>query len=396
MSNFITVDESRTIILKEINGRPFIEKRIEDALHDYSAKRVYAPIDVPNFTNSAMDGYALSYQDIEDDKEIEVIYTIQAGQTELPILKSGEAARIFTGAMIPAGADMVVMQEKVKVENNILHLQEGNYNKGDNIRLQGSQAKIGDILIAENTRITPASIGMLAGFGIEKITVFLPPKVGIIVTGNELVPAGNPLKKGQIYESNSLTLRSALKELGIETQFIVKISDDQDETFCEIKKRLTEVDILLLTGGISVGDYDFVKDSLEKVEITQLFYKLQQKPGKPLYFGKRNNHYVFALPGNPASVLTCFYQYVSPFIKGLKGEKNIFKDYEEVSLSKEYDKKNKLTNFLKGYLENGIVTVLSSQESYKMNSFSTANCIVEITGDKRIVAKGEKEKEWRI
>ena len=187
-----------------------------------------------------------------------------------------------------------------------------------------------------------------------------------------------------------------MKELGIETQFIVKISDDQDETFCEIKKRLTEVDILLLTGGISVGDYDFVKDSLEKVEITQLFYKLQQKPGKPLYFGKRNNHYVFALPGNPSSVLTCFYQYVSPFIKGLKGEKNIFKDYEEVSLSKEYDKKNKLTNFLKGYLENGIVTVLSSQESYKMNSFSTANCIVEITGDERTVAKGEKVKVWRI
>jgi molybdopterin molybdotransferase len=397
MNEFITVNESRTIISQEINKKcPGHEIYLSDSLHSYLAKPVYAPIDVPNFTNSAMDGYAFSYQDMVDKNELTVKYVIQAGQTELPTLKRGEAARIFTGAMIPTGADIVVVQEKVKVEKNILSFQEKKYNKGDNIRQQGSQSKIGDLLVAENTLITPSIIGMLAGYGIEKVNVFSSPKIGIIVTGNELITAGTPLKKGQIYESNSITLQSALKEIDIQVEFILKVSDNKEKTFQEIQTRIPEVDILLLTGGISVGDYDYVKESLERAEVNQLFYKIQQKPGKPLYFGKKNQHYVFALPGNPASALTCFYQYVNPFIKGLKGENNIFNFYEEAKLLTNFNKKNNLTNFLKGYLKNGEVILFSSQESYKMNSFSTANCIVEISGEERIVHQGEKVIVWRI
>ncbi|MCO6564503.1 MAG: molybdopterin molybdotransferase MoeA [Apibacter sp.] len=397
MNEFITVNESRTIIFKEINKKcPIQEIFLNDSLHSYLAKPIYAPIDVPNFTNSAVDGYAFCYQDMVDKNEVTVKYVIQAGQTELPTLKRGEAARIFTGAMIPVGADVVVMQEKVKVEKNILCFQEGKYNKVDNIRQQGSQSKIGELLVTENTFITTGIIGMLATYGIEKLNVFSSPKIGIIVTGNELVTAGIPLKKGQIYESNSITLQSALKEMDIQVEFMLKVSDDKEKTFQEIQTRISEVDILLLTGGISVGDYDYVKESLERAEVNQLFYKIQQKPGKPLYFGKKNQHYIFALPGNPASVLTCFYQYVRPFIKGLKGENNIFNSYEEAKLLTNFNKKDKLTHFLKGCFKNGEVSLLPSQESYKMNSFSTANCIVEISGEKRIIHQGEKVTVWRI
>lgn len=397
MNEFITVSEARTLISNEIRTQcPIREKNLSDSLHSYTAKPIYAPIDIPNFTNSAMDGYAFCYQDWVDKNEITVKYVIQAGQTDLPILKRGEAARIFTGAMIPIGADIVVMQEKAVVENNKLLVQKREFQKGDNIRPQGSQTKMGELVAAENTLITPGVIGMLAGFGIEKVHVFSSPKIGIIVTGNELVTAGTPLKKGQIYESNSITLQSALKEMDISVEFIVKVSDDKEKTFHEIQTRIPEVDVLLLTGGISVGDYDYVKESLERAEIHQLFYKIQQKPGKPLYFGKKEQHYVFALPGNPASVLTCFYQYVRPFIKGLKGEKHIFNSYEYAKLLNDFNKKNKLTNFLKGHLENGKVSITSSQESYKMNSFSSANCIVEISGEERVIRQGEKVIVWRI
>ncbi len=393
---YITVTEVRNIIQKEIFQMEVIEQSLIDAQYHYSAEPVYAPIDVPSFDNSAMDGYAFAYQDYEDKKELRVCYTIQAGDTELPVLKSGEVARIFTGAMIPQGADTVVMQEKVKKENAIIFIEEHSFSKGQNIRLKGSQSQKGDLLIPENTLITSGVIGMLAGFGIDHIKVFSYPKVGIIVTGNELAEAGKPLKTGQIYESNSLALQSVLKDLHIQSLQTIKVSDKKKSTSEAIKTMMEKVDVLLITGGISVGDYDFVKESLQELEVNQLFYKIQQKPGKPLFFGKKENRFVFALPGNPASVLTCFYQYVKPFLEGLKGRTDFFQDKSTACLSSDFDKKNDLTNFLKGRAENGEVTILSSQESYKMDSFAQANCLVEISGEKRKISQGEKIALWKI
>jgi len=395
--NFITVQEAETIIKKEVFRMPIIEKPLLEALHYYTAKPIYAPIDVPSFDNSAMDGYAFAYQDYVDKKEIKVRHTIQAGDTRLPILQSGEAARIFTGAMIPEGADTVAIQENTKEENGILHIEEDAFDKGENIRPKGSQSKKGDLILPENVLINPGTIGMLAGFGINKIDVFSLPKVGIIITGNELVEAGKPLKEGQIYESNAITLQSALREQGIEAQPPIRVQDDREATFQSVKKSLETTDVLLITGGISVGKYDFVKESLEKSGVEELFYKVQQKPGKPLFFGKKENRFVFALPGNPAPVLVCFYRYVLPFLEGLKGNPNPFENKIVARLSDDYDKKNELTNLLKGLLRHdGTVTVLPNQESYKMDAFVQANCLVEISGEKRKVVKNEKVVVWKI
>ena len=395
--NFITVQEAETIIKKAIFRTPVVEKPLSEALRFYSATQVYAPMDVPPFDNSAMDGYAFAYRDYVDKKEIKVCYTIQAGDTKLPVLQSGEAARIFTGAMIPEGADTVVMQERTKEENGTLHIEEHTFDKGQNIRLKGSQSKKGNLILAENVLINPGTIGMLAGFGIDKINVYSLPKVGIIITGNEFVEPGKPMKEGQIYESNSITLQSALKALGIEAQPPVKIRDDKDVTLLSIGKSLETADVLLITGGISVGEYDFVKESLEKSDVEKLFYKIQQKPGKPLFFGKKRNRFVFALPGNPAAALICFYRYVRPFLEGLKGNPNPFENKMVARLSDDYAKKNELTDLQKGLLRNdGTVTVLPNQESYKMNTFVQANCVVEISGGKRRIAKNEKVIVWKI
>ncbi|MCL1936781.1 MAG: molybdopterin molybdotransferase MoeA [Candidatus Azobacteroides sp.] len=395
--NFITIQEAETIIKKEIFQMPTVEKPLSEALHYYTAKPVYAPIDVPPFDNSAMDGYAFAYQDYVDKKEIKVRHTIQAGDTRLPILQLGEAARIFTGAMIPEGADTVVMQENTKEENGILHIEEPAFDKGQNIRPKGSQSKKGDLILPENILINPGTIGMLAGFGINKVDVFSFPKVGIIITGNELIEAGKPLKEGQIYESNAITLQSALREQGIEAQPPIRVQDDREATFQSIKKSLETADVLLITGGISVGEYDFVKESLEKSGVEELFYKVRQKPGKPLFFGKKKNRFVFALPGNPAPVLVCFYRYVLPFLEGLKGNPSPFENKIIARLSDDYNKKNELTNLLKGLLgRDGTVTVLPNQESYKMDAFVQANCLVEISGEKRKVVKNEKVIVWKI
>lgn len=395
--NYITVQEAEKIIENEIFRTKSVEKPLLEALQDYAATPVYAPIDVPPFDNSAMDGYAFAYGDYADKKEIKIRYAIQAGDTRLPVLQSGEAARIFTGAMIPEGADTVVMQEQTSEENEILCIEEHAFGIGRNIRPKGSQSKKGDLILTENTLINSGTIGMLAGFGINKINVFSSPKTGIIVTGNELVEAGEPLKDGQIYESNAVTLQAALRELHIETQPPLRVRDDKELTFQSVKENLEKVDVLLITGGISVGEYDFVKESLEKSGVEMLFYKVRQKPGKPLFFGKKNNHYVFALPGNPASVLVCFYRYVQPFLKGLKGNPNPFGNRIITSLSNDFNKKDNLTHLLKGELQpDGTVIVLPNRESYKMDAFVRANCLVEISGEKQTVVNGEKVVVWKI
>lgn len=394
--NFITVKKAKEIIEKEIFKTVENKISLKDSLHYYTAQNIYAPLDVPNFDNSAMDGYAFSYKDFEECKKIKVSYTIQAGDSNIPSLRSGEAIRIFTGAPIPHGADTVIMQEKISLKNDYLIFNDSQIKKGQNIRLRGSQSKKGDLLISSNTKITAGVLGFLAGFGFTHLYVNSYPKIGIIVTGNELTEVGNPLEFGQIYETNSWALQAALQELNILPTILIKVKDNKELTLQAIKKAWEKADILLITGGISVGDYDFVQEALENLGTKKLFYKIQQKPGKPIYFGKKENQFVFALPGNPASVLTCFYQYVHPFIEGIKGRKNFYEEKYLGALSSDFEKNNNLTLFLKAYEKDGKVKILSAQESYKMDNFSKSNCIAEIEGGPRILKQGEKISLWKI
>lgn len=395
-TNFLEVNKVRQIIEDQLFYKGNIKVSLLESLYHYSYEPIYALINIPSFDNSAMDGYAFNYDDYSERKQLKVKYIVSAGETKAISLKSGEAAKIFTGALIPKGADTVIMQEKVKIKNNIISLEEKGLQKGQNIRLEASQSKKGDLLIPANTHIKTGIIGLLAGFGINEIKIFSPPKVGIIVTGNELMKAGEYLEKGQIYESNSITLQAALKEINIKSLFDIKIKDDKSTVLETIENKLKEVDILLITGGISVGEYDFVKESLEKLQIRQLFYKIRQKPGKPLFMGKKGERFIFALPGNPASVLSCFYQYVRPFLEGIKGRKDFYYNRSEAIINSNYEKRNELTDFLKGYYENGYVSVLPSQESYKMDSFVNSNCFIEISGRERMICKGEKVTIWNI
>ena len=244
--------------------------------------------------------------------------------------------------------------------------------------------------LAKNTILSPGAIGFLAGIGITEVPVFPKPTVGIIITGNELQQPGKPLLFGQVYESNSQTLTAALQQLHINDVKTFWAADDLVIVKDVLQTALNQCDIVLLTGGVSVGDYDFVVEAARQCEVEMIFHKIKQRPGKPLYFGKIVNQLVFGLPGNPSSVLTCFYQYVLPAVQQLSNFLPSGLKVLQVPINKNFTKAAGLTHFLKGYYDGEKVAILDAQESYRLSSFARANCLVKINEDITHCFEGEK------
>ncbi len=386
----ISVTEARKLLLEHIPAPATILLPLTQASGYVLAEDISSPLDMPSFPQSAMDGYALHYGSWQSGKALPVTHIIQAGATELPTLQPGEAMRIFTGAPVPPGADTVIMQEKVEVQGNTILLNDPGLQQGTNVRPVASQTAKGDLAAKTGTRLSPGSIGLLASLGIKEVKVYAAPLTGIIVTGKELVAPGQPLQLGQVYESNSVTLRAALAEGGITPALVKHVDDEPELIHNSIVQALESCNLLLITGGISVGDYDFVQGALQKAGVEPVFYKIKQKPGKPLYLGKKGDTLVFALPGNPASVLSCFYQYVIPAIRQLKGLSPYSASASYKTLAADFSKKGILTHFVKGRCNADTVSILHSQESYKMNAFVESNCLVELPEEQSEFKAGEQ------
>lgn len=385
----ISVEQAKRLINEHVkNGRVEI-RSLKESVGYIAATSVCSPISSPPFAQSAMDGYAFCFKDLLFNNEFIVQGIIQAGDTQQYALEQGKCFRIFTGAPVPSNADTVIMQEHCEVKEQTVLFDSSKIVEGANVRPMGSQVHKGEEFLKKGVKLTSGIIGYLATLGIKQVEVFAKPKVTLLITGNELVQAGVELKHGQIYESNATMLQAALKEGGIEVNKILFAKDNLEETTLRVNDAFINTDFLLITGGISVGDYDFVQQALDIHEVTKIFYKLKQKPGKPLYFGKKESTYVFALPGNPSSVLTCFYEYVIPAIRKFCGE-NTKQDIKKTQpLLHDYVKKGDLTHYLKAYSTPEGVTILGAQESYKLNSFTEANCLVMIEGEKNEIKKGE-------
>lgn len=382
----ISVQEARNLIAGCCKARKIKETSLQSAGGYVLAENLCAPFDSPHFNQSAMDGYAFSYEDWDGKSELEIAGEAQAGNNFYGVLSPGTAIRIFTGAELPPGADTIVIQENVEKTENRIIIKDKKLVKGSNIRLRGSQTKKGDEILKEGHLLTPASVSFLAGFGLNSLKIFANPAVHIIATGKELIKPGDTLTSGKIFESNSHGLQAALKQLDI-SPTAIEITDDEEEKIMNAIQRNLDADILILTGGVSVGDYDFVATALEKCCVQKVFHKVKQKPGKPFYFGIHNQTLVFALPGNPASVLTCFYEYVVDAIISFTNKK-YFKRIQ-MPLTTEYSKKAGLTFFLKGKTASGTVSILEGQESYKMNSFAMADCIIELEEEKTEFKKSD-------
>ena len=381
----IQVEQALSIIAANSTKMPIQKIAVPKSLGYILAKTVYSPISMPPFRQSAMDGYAFIHS---EKRQYDVVSISQAGDHSKIKLKEGETVRIFTGAFVPENADTVVMQEHVMAnENSILitNMPE----QFLNVREKGEQINEGEIVFNANTLITPAAIGFLACLGIREIEVYKKPKAAILVTGNELVKPGKKLPKGKIYESNSVMLQTALQTIGIKKTKVYRVKDSLKATKKALKEILLKNDIVLISGGISVGDYDFVKEALLENGVEELFYKINQKPGKPMFFGSKNETLVFALPGNPASSLTNFYIYVCPAIKNRMG-------YSEINRPKLIRKVNEnilntsgKTLFLKALYDETHVAVLDSQSSAMLNTFATANSLLIVPDNVEMIKKGQ-------
>ena len=384
----ISVEEAKAIIEKEITPLSPVKKSLQESAGKLLAEDIYAAFDIPAYPQSSMDGYAFSFDSWKEKKELSVNGIIAAGHDRDIPLKTGDAVRIFTGAAVPSGADTVVMQEKTKVSNGVLIIEDENLALGTNVRPRGSEIRAGERALSKCCFLSPAAIGFLAGLGIMEVTVYPKPSVSIIVTGNELQKPGNTLQYGQVYESNSFALTAALKQIGISAIDIIHVDDKLEELTNTLNDCLQKTDLVLLTGGISVGDYDFVLQASINCGVKQLFHKVKQRPGKPLYLGKKDDKVVFGLPGNPSSVLSCFYQYVIKAIGKMSNQRVVLEN-KKVPLSNSFKKAAGLTHFLKGYYDGDTVTLLNAQESYRLSSFARANCLVQINEEVTAYPVGE-------
>ena len=384
----ISVEEALKLIQQQIHSFPEECIDLNTALGRFLSRDITSSIAVPSFDNSAMDGYAIAFE--PDRTNYSVAFEMAAGETQLKHLNKGEAARIYTGAPIPFGADTVVQQEWVSNSELGISFDSNKVKLGMHIRRKGEQTQPGSTVCSSGTEITPSLISLLSSIGCTKIWVHSLPKITLIITGNELVEPGNELNFGQIFNSNGPALKALLAKINI-TKTRTFTAPDQANALSEIiAESLENCDILLLTGGVSVGDYDFVNDCLSQNGVQKIFHKIAQKPGKPLWFGTtQSRQWVFGLPGNPAAVITCFNQYVKPAILIGMGKSDAFLSLGKLPLAHDFHKKSDLTFFMKGYYNLKEVELLPAQESFNLSSFKIANCIVKIDAHKTTLSAGE-------
>jgi len=375
-------------VINSLKPKGVVTISVEKSIGFVLANDVKGPMHSPAFDNSAMDGYAFRFSDFESGKPLNVSGESSAGKPYLNRLKRFQAVRIYTGAAIPSGADTVVMQEKTSIDQNTLLITDSAIKKGANIRRAGSEIQKGRIALAKGTLLNPSACAFLASIGITKVSVQVKPSVAIIITGNELVKSGKSLKPGQIHESNSIALQLALQKESINNISILHVRDKPDSMHRAFQKAIAKHDVVIFTGGISVGDYDFTEEVFAKNRVRKVFYKLKQKPGKPIYFGTLKGKGVFGLPGNPASVMTCFYVYVIPALRALQNHPDKELPKIHLPLSNDFVRKPGMTAFLKAQTDLKSVQILEGQESYILRSFAHANALVMLEPEKAEVKKG--------
>ncbi|WP_417564947.1 gephyrin-like molybdotransferase Glp [Marinobacter sp.] len=289
---------------------------LADSLGRVLAENHYVPADVPPADNSAVDGYALRKQDLAENQAIPVSARIPAGEAP-KALAPGTAARIFTGSEIPEGADSVVMQERVEVTDTGI-VVNAEVTEGQNIRRQGQDLARGDLALAKGTQVRPNEMGLLASMGVARVAVLARLKVAILSTGDELVDPGTPLAPGQIYNSNRYTLLGLLAQAGCEVVLCETLRDQREATLETLLRAAESSDLIITSGGVSVGEEDHVRAVLEESGNLSL-WRMAIKPGKPLAFGAIGGTPVLGLPGNPASVLVTFFVVGMPYIRKRQG-----------------------------------------------------------------------------
>ncbi len=392
----ITVDKALEVILANISVNNQSEET--DIFNCYGRtifKDLYAEFDVPSQNNSAMDGYAVITENIVNAERnnpvcLKIIAEVQAGsEFEGEKLKDGNAIRIMTGAPIPNGADSVIQFEDTEESGEIVKIFR-NTSISENIRFAGEDIKKGNSVLKRSTRIDSAEIGLLSSLNKNKVSVFKKPKVAIISTGDELAEPGKDYT-GNIINSNAYVLYSEVIKYGGDPFYAGIVKDNYED----VKKKFLELmnnDIIISSGGVSMGRYDFIPDVLKDIGIDIKIKKILMKPGKPVIFGTFENKVFFGLPGNPVSVMVSFMQFVRPAILKIGGNNKINKPLVKAITEEDIIKKKGRRHFIRGVfrIENGkfFVNTTGPQGSGILTSMSSANCLIIIPEDIEYVKSG--------
>lgn len=393
----ISVEKALKIILKEVYVKTIEEVNILSSLGRVLAKDIMSKYDVPLFKRAAMDGYAVKSKDVEkasfkNPVILKVIDDLPAGKITKKIVKKEEAIRIMTGAPMPDGADSVVMVEDTESVNNTVRIFR-RVERGINVSEKGEDVKKGETVLRKGSLIRPADIGMLASLGISKVKVYSKPSVAIIATGDELVEINDKLEKGKIRNSNSYSLASQVKNAGGSPE-ILGIARDNKNDLVEKIKKTKKFDILILSGGVSVGVYDLVKKVLEDFGVKPLFWKVNIKPGKPVFFGVKDKQLVFGLPGYPVSSMLTFELFVRPCILKMSGNKSIYRDIVEAILEEDIQRKPGRREFMRAKIKlvNGkyYAKPTGPQGSGMLKSLVLANGLIIVPEEIIDLPKGSK------
>jgi molybdopterin molybdotransferase len=393
--NSMPVSKAREVIARFLTPVTATERlNLRAALGRVLAEDVVSPLNVPAHDNSAMDGYAVRFADLKGEGSValKVAGTSFAGVPFQGALKAGECVRIMTGGVVPVGTDTIVMQEHVKADQDRVTIGAG-HKKGQHLRRAGEDLGTGQVALRHGIALRPADIGLISSLGIGEVTVYRKLRVAFFSTGDELVSVGSQPREGQIFDSNRYTLHGMLTRLGCEVLDMGVVRDDPMLLEKAFKDAASAADVVITSGGVSVGEADFVKVLLDKLGEV-VFWKIAMKPGRPLAYGKIGHAHFFGLPGNPVSVMVTFYQFVRDALLNLSGLDPVppvptFK----VPCTSNLKKAPGRTEFQRGILTqdtagNWSVRVTGEQGSGILRSMSEANCFIILPTDQGNVVPG--------
>ncbi|ABB30579.1 molybdenum cofactor synthesis domain protein [Geobacter metallireducens RCH3] len=388
----ISIEEAQQIILSHTGLLGTEEVPLLHALHRVIAEDVHAPWDIPGADHSAMDGYTFAYDDVQGGS-LEVCGFLPAGVAPTEPVSPGCAMKIMTGAPIPPGCDTVVPVEDVLEEGTTIRLR-GMVKRGDHIRRRGEEVNAGDLVVASGSLLRPPEIGILSSLGKTTATVFRKARVAVLSTGDELLQPGSIPEPGKIINSNSTSIAAQLLEAGAEPLMLGIARDDLETTRRKISDGL-QADLLVTTGGVSVGDRDFVRDALLDLGGEIKFWKVAMKPGKPVAFAMVRGKPVFALPGNPVAAMVAFEQFVRPALLTMMGHARILRPVVRGTLEEAIRNRGGRPHFVRVSvrLEAGRYRLATTgdQGSARLSSLTSGNGLVKLPPDAAIVAGSEVE-----
>jgi molybdopterin molybdotransferase len=381
--NAMPVEKARSHIRAFLEPVTAVERlSVRVALGRVLAEEVISPVNVPQHDNSAMDGYAVRFDDLKKDGEatLKVIGTAFAGKPFDGSVGPGRAVRIMTGAVIPQGTDTVIQQERAKISGDTVAVAPVT-KKGTNTRSAGEDLRQGEPALKRGQPLRPAQIGLLASLGIGEVSVYRKLRVAFFSTGDELVPVGRPLGSGQIYDSNRYTIYGMLTRLGCDVLDMGVIRDDPKAVERAFDEAAQSADVVITSGGVSVGEADYVKQILERLGEV-LFWKIAMKPGRPLAYGRIGRAHFFGLPGNPVAVMVTFYQFVRDALLCLQGQATVVPlPTLKVTCTSAIKKAPGRTEFQRGVLSRAAdgqwtVRTTGEQGSGILSSMSQADCFI--------------------